>query len=114
MFLLIFFQHFGDISWAITSCTENEAHRYGRFLNAILDDIMHWHSDKAVFDKECGSFPGFKTVFRKESKNNVADQLDYENYRHVVHKWHYSLAKVMFRGKILEKKMSLINNSNRI
>jgi THO complex subunit 2 len=33
------------------SFTENEAHRYGRFLNSIFEDIMRWHGDKAVFEK---------------------------------------------------------------
>ena len=37
------------------------------------------------------------TVFRNPAMgqvNTVADHLDYENYRHVVHKWHFSLTKV--------------------
>lgn len=39
------------------SCTENEAHRYGRFLCALLEDVMRWHGDKNVFEKvRCLSF----------------------------------------------------------
>jgi len=45
--------------------------------------------------QECSNFPGFVTVFRAPGcSTNFADQLDYENYRHVVHKWHYSLTRV--------------------
>lgn len=94
--LICYDRIFSDITWAMTSCTENEAHRYGRFLCAVLDNIMSWHSDKNIYDKECADYPGFVTVFRSPSshQNAVADHLDYENYRHVVHKWHYSLTRV--------------------
>lgn len=46
--------------------------------------------------QECVSYPGFLTVFRatRLDGGNKADQLDYENFRHVVHKWHYMLTKV--------------------
>ncbi|KAL7863770.1 hypothetical protein SRHO_G00127540 [Serrasalmus rhombeus] len=38
---------------------------------------------------------GFLTIFRASGFDggNKADQLDYENFRHVVHKWHYKLTK---------------------
>lgn len=45
------FQIFCDISYTVTSCTENEAHRYGRFLCAALDTIMRWHGNKQCYDK---------------------------------------------------------------
>lgn len=46
--------------------------------------------------QECGNYPGFLTIFRASGFDggNKADQLDYENFRHVVHKWHYKLTKV--------------------
>lgn len=53
-----------DITCCITTCTENEATRYGRFLNALLETVMRWHSDQATFDKECAKYPGFVTKFR--------------------------------------------------
>lgn len=71
------------------SCTENEANHYGRFLNAVLEAVMRWHRDKAIFDKECSKFPGFVTKFCETDPVHV----DYENYRHVCHKWHYRLTK---------------------
>lgn len=48
------------------------------------------------FPKECGNYPGFLTILRATGFDggNKADQLDYENFRHVVHKWHYKLTKV--------------------
>lgn len=47
-----------------------------------------------VFRQECGSYPGFVTVLRA-TNNDKADHLDYENYRHVCHKWQYKLTKVL-------------------
>lgn len=49
-----------------------------------------------VWSQECVNYPGFLTIFRATGFDggNKADQLDYENFRHVVHKWHYMLTKV--------------------
>ena len=61
---------------------------------------FHWILDSnwIVFTvwQECGSYPGFVTVLRATDKrdNDKADHLDYENYRHVCHKWQYKLTKV--------------------
>lgn len=82
-------QIFGDISYTMCSCTENEANHYGRFLNAVLETVMRWHKDKTIFDKECSKYPGFVTKFCETDPVHV----DYENYRHVCHKWHYRLTK---------------------
>lgn len=49
--LLCYDRLFCDITYSVTSCTENEAHRYGRFLNAMLETVMRWHSEKAIFEK---------------------------------------------------------------
>ncbi|TPP51900.1 THO complex subunit 2, partial [Fasciola gigantica] len=85
---------FNDITLPISMCTEDEAHRYGRFLCAVLELVTRWHTSEEIFNQECGQFPGFVTVFRKGSDANTkADQLQYENYRHVVHKWHYRITK---------------------
>ncbi|KAF6779915.1 hypothetical protein AHF37_00650 [Paragonimus kellicotti] len=89
-----FLQIFNDITLPTSMCTEDEAHRYGRFLCAVLELVMRWHSSEELFNNECGQFPGFVTVFRKGSDANTkADQLQFENYRHVVHKWHYRITK---------------------
>ncbi|KAM4695761.1 THO complex subunit 2 [Rhinophrynus dorsalis] len=94
--LLCYDRVFSDIIYTVASCTENEASRYGRFLCCMLETVTKWHSDKATYDKDCGSYPGFVTVLRAsgfDGGTNKADQLDYENFRHVVHKWHYKLTK---------------------
>ncbi|XP_072287393.1 THO complex subunit 2 [Pyxicephalus adspersus] len=93
--LLCYDRVFSDIIYTVASCTENEASRYGRFLCSMLETVTKWHSDRAVYDKDCGSYPGFVTILRASNFDggNKADQLDYENFRHVVHKWHYKLTK---------------------
>eukprot|EP00095_Tigriopus_kingsejongensis_P004528 maker-scaffold532_size145644-snap-gene-0.42 protein:Tk04528 transcript:maker-scaffold532_size145644-snap-gene-0.42-mRNA-1 annotation:"tho complex subunit 2" len=99
--LICFDRIFCDITYTVTSCTENEAHRYGRFLAAMLELVMKWHSKKEIFDEECVSYPGFVTKYRvaqTEQKGGVGgtdDHVDYENYRHVCHKWHYKIAKAL-------------------
>lgn len=42
---------FSDISYSLASCSENEAIRYGRFLQSLLETVMSWHSDRNKFDK---------------------------------------------------------------
>ena len=62
----------------------------------MVETVTRWHSDRATYEKECGNYPGFLTILRATGFDggNKADQLDYENFRHVVHKWHYKLTKV--------------------
>ena len=49
--------------------------------------------------QECVGYPGFVTKFRVADKNGANekpdDHVDYENYRHVCHKWHYKIAKAL-------------------
>ena len=58
---------------------------------------MRWHSDRSIYEKECSCI-GFTTVYKAglQKVTAKADQLDYENYRHVCHKWQYRLAKVWY------------------
>jgi THO complex subunit 2 len=94
--LLCYDRIFCDITYSVTSCTENEATRYGRFLCAMLETVMRWHSDQATFNKECANYPGFVTKFRVSNQFSEAnDHVGYENYRHVCHKWHYKVTKAM-------------------
>ncbi|XP_015792338.1 THO complex subunit 2 [Tetranychus urticae] len=87
--LICYDRIFGDISYTMSSCTENEANHYGRFLCALQETVMRWHKDKLVFEKECAKYPGFVTKFFEKEPAHV----DYESYRHVCHKWHYRLTK---------------------
>ncbi|ODM96311.1 THO complex subunit 2 [Orchesella cincta] len=93
--LICYDRIFCDIIYTVTSCTENEASRYGRFLCALLGTVMRWHGNKAVFEKECARFPGFVTKFRASNSSSAesSDHVDYENFRHVCHKWHYKITK---------------------
>ena len=95
--LICYDRIFCDITYTVTSCTENEANRYGRFLCSKLETVMHWHSSKKIFDEECANYPGFVTKFRvgsqPSSQSETNDQVGFENYRHVVHKWHHKIAK---------------------
>ncbi|KAH0510598.1 THO complex subunit 2 [Microtus ochrogaster] len=93
--LLCYDRVFSDIIYMVASFTENEASRYGRFLCCMLETVTRWHSDRSTYEKECGNYPGFLTILRATGFDggNKADQLDYENFRHVVHKWHYKLTK---------------------
>lgn len=94
--LLCYDRLFCDITYSVTSCTENEANRYGRFLCAMLETVMRWHSEKALFDKECSNYPGFVTKFRVSNQFSEAnDMVGFENYRHVCHKWHYKITKAI-------------------
>ncbi|KAK7097709.1 THO complex subunit 2-like isoform X2 [Littorina saxatilis] len=94
--LICYDRIFCDITYTLTSCTENEGHRYGRFLASALDTIMRWHGSFNIYDKECANYPGFVTVFRKGSdSNNKMDRLDFENFRHVCHKWHFRITKAI-------------------
>ncbi|XP_037543995.1 THO complex subunit 2 isoform X2 [Nematolebias whitei] len=93
--LLCYDRVFSAIIYTVASCTENESHRYGRFLCCMLETVTRWHSDRSVYEKECVNYPGFLTIFRATGWDggNTVDQLNYENFRHVVHKWHYMLTK---------------------
>ncbi|XP_011053050.1 PREDICTED: uncharacterized protein LOC105145294 [Acromyrmex echinatior] len=60
----------------------------------MLETVMRWHSEKAIFDKECSNYPGFVTKFRVSNQFSEAnDMVGFENYRHVCHKWHYKITK---------------------
>lgn len=99
---------FGDISNTMSSCTENEANHYGRFLCAILVIVMRWHKDIKVFEVECAKYPGFVTKFCEKDPVHI----DYESYRHVCHKWHYRLTKAFIlcldSGDYIQIRNSLI------
>ena len=50
-----YFQIFSDVSFTISSLSENEASRYGRFLYTMLEIVSKWHSSKTTYDKVCES-----------------------------------------------------------
>ncbi|XP_071535376.1 THO complex subunit 2 isoform X1 [Panulirus ornatus] len=92
--LICYDRMYCDITYTVASCTEQEAHRYARFLLGTLETVMHWHASQANYEKECANYPGFVTKYRV-SRQEANDYVDYENYRHVVHKWHYKITKAL-------------------
>ncbi|VDK68981.1 unnamed protein product [Litomosoides sigmodontis] len=89
---------FNDIGAILATLTENEANCLGRFLSLVLEAVQHWHSDKAVFDKECYRFPGFMTKLHMrntEATNteSISDGMNYESYRTLCHKWQYRMTR---------------------
>ncbi|XP_057313993.1 THO complex subunit 2-like [Hydractinia symbiolongicarpus] len=107
--LICFDRTFSDVSYIVASLTENEASRYGRFLCAMLRMVSRWHGDKKLYDKECSRFPGFLTILRA-TNSEKASYLDYENFRHVCHKWQYKLTKALILG-IESKDYTQIRNT---
>lgn len=80
--LLFYDRLFCDITFAVMSCTEDEANRFGRFLCAVLENIMRWHKSKETFDKECSNTPGFQTKFRSGNElSEDNDNVHFENFR---------------------------------
>merc|ERR1712045_976228 len=66
----------------------------------MLGIVMRWHKSKDVFEQECAGYPGFVTKFRvttadAQGDKDSKDHVDFENYRHVVHKWHFKIAKAL-------------------
>lgn len=112
--LLCYDRVFLDITNAVASCTENEANRYGLLLCSMLETVSRWHSDKAIFDKECAFFPGFVTKFKVAAmaSDSAVDHVDYENYRHVCHKWHFKITKSLLKcldsGEYVQIRNSLL------
>lgn len=57
---------------------------------------MRWHTDEAVFNKECTNYPGFVTKFRVSNQYCEANDLvGFENYRHVCYKWHCKITRAI-------------------
>uniref|UniRef100_K1QG84 THO complex subunit 2 n=1 Tax=Magallana gigas TaxID=29159 RepID=K1QG84_MAGGI len=76
--------------------TASDAVYCAKFIHILHDLKTPNFSTLICCDRECAAYPGFVTVFRKGTDSvNIADQLDYENYRHVCHKWHFRITKAM-------------------
>lgn len=50
-------QVFSAIIYTVASCTENESHRYGRFLCCMLETVTRWHSDRSTYEKVSSCLP---------------------------------------------------------
>eukprot|EP00039_Didymoeca_costata_P006912 m.94541 g.94541 ORF g.94541 m.94541 type:complete len:1452 (+) comp13451_c0_seq1:1253-5608(+) len=89
----------GDVTCTVTSCTPDEARRYGRFLSETLKLLWHWHSSEEVYARCCTGHPGFYAFYitgnRKELQGKTTETIKYEDYRHMCHKWHRNMTKAM-------------------
>ncbi|CAK9291840.1 unnamed protein product [Gordionus sp. m RMFG-2023] len=69
--LICFDRIFCDVTYIMISLTENEAARYGIFLNSLMETALSWHSTYDNYKKECIGFPGFNVL-----KNNPSSTID--------------------------------------
>jgi THO complex subunit 2 len=86
-----YFQFFREYTPFVVGLSENEANCFGRFTFLLLEMVMRWHSDKAIYDKECLCFPGF--LINDKSLNDC--QFTYDRYRSICHLWHVRITKVI-------------------
>ncbi|KAJ1969863.1 THO2 plays a role in transcriptional elongation [Dispira parvispora] len=97
--LVMYDQLFIDITGIVFSRTEMEAHCYGEFLNTCLQRLTEWFLDESLFTKHTrgDGLHGFQKRWLPNSRLqptapvNPEDLLQYEDYRHVMLKWHVKL-----------------------
>ncbi len=102
---------FASIACTVSSCTSNEAQRYGRFIGETLALLARWHGSKDIFDKECDDHPSFREDLRVGGVVQNA-QITYENFRHLCYQWHQRLTKatifLLDSGEYVLQKNTLI------
>ncbi|CAG0913812.1 unnamed protein product [Notodromas monacha] len=84
-----------DVGRTLSTLTEDEATRYGKFLLEILSITSKWHK-KENFPQKPEEYPGFLTRIVRDPRNEA--YLSYEDYRHLCHKWHYKMGKGFITG----------------
>ena len=103
-----------DVRLLITSHTADEARRYGRFLAENMRTLARWHKSADVYKSSCFGFPGFqtKTVSTKagEDGKKTTKNIGYEDFRHVMHKWHSKLTSA-FKHLLTSKDYTMITNA---
>lgn len=80
-----------EIDRVIFLSSEYEAKTYGRFMNQILVHLARLHANKDIFEKE--AVPSHLIGFRKEWRD-TPKLLEYEDFRHLMYKWHTRLFRV--------------------
>ncbi|KAJ1984161.1 THO2 plays a role in transcriptional elongation [Dimargaris verticillata] len=96
---------FQDISGPLLTCTESEAHCLGRFLHDCLETLMTWYDSSLLYETKAkgNGLPGFQkrwptqTIPASDTPPRVADEdlLQYDDYHHVLIKWHLKLHKAI-------------------
>ncbi|KIH49931.1 hypothetical protein ANCDUO_19993, partial [Ancylostoma duodenale] len=79
---------FIDVLPLICALTENEANAMGTFLQILLSHAQRWHSDSAIFEKECEGFPG---LVSKTRQDKTTESVNYESFRRLCFKWQMRL-----------------------
>ncbi|KAK6034372.1 hypothetical protein COOONC_28123, partial [Cooperia oncophora] len=79
---------FIDVLPLICALTENEANAIGTFLQILLCHAQRWHSDSAIFEKECDGFPG---LISKTRQDKTTESVNYESFRRLCFKWQMRL-----------------------
>ncbi|KAI0750889.1 transcription factor/nuclear export subunit protein 2-domain-containing protein [Daedaleopsis nitida] len=94
-------EHIGVV---VFSCSEYEAHNYGRFLLGVLTDVQKWYQDEQLFNQENRSKSGGTTILlpglqmRFSATRGVLTQDDlvsWEAYKQIARKWHKRLGKAL-------------------
>ncbi|RDB20480.1 THO complex subunit 2 [Hypsizygus marmoreus] len=91
----------GDhVKVVLFSCSEYEAHNYGRFLLGVLSDLYKWHQDEQLYHADNRTTIRGKVVFhpgfqRTWTNKPVVESalLDFAGFRMILRKWHRKLAK---------------------
>ncbi|KAF9903789.1 THO complex subunit 2 [Linnemannia zychae] len=95
-----------EIDRIIFLSSEHEAKTYGRFMNQVLSHLAQMHANKDTFEKAVAShLPGFRKEWRETPK-----LLEYEDFRHLMYKWHTRLFRV-FVGMLDSKEYMRIKNT---
>lgn len=89
----------GDhVKVVLFSCSEYEAHNYGRFLLGILSDMDKWHTDEQLYNADNRSkvngtlHPGFRRnwINKPAAPDTI---LEWADFQRVLRKWHKKLGK---------------------
>ncbi|TDL29757.1 hypothetical protein BD410DRAFT_710827 [Rickenella mellea] len=88
----------------IFSCSESEAHNYGRFLKGILKDLYHWHKNEKAFDeanrlKDGGKnllLPGFQKRWSNDWPSSPDDLIRWSDFKSFLKKCHRKLGRQSF------------------
>lgn len=71
----------------VFECTAREAENFGRFLNELLKELLNWHADKAVYEKNALGAKRQLLGF-SHFKNGARVILEHEDFRILLFKWH--------------------------
>ncbi|KAF5387899.1 hypothetical protein D9615_000104 [Tricholomella constricta] len=91
----------GDhVKVVLFSCSEYEAHNYGRFLAGILQDLYKWHLDEQLYLADNRTKIGGKTIYHPGMQRSYRDKtvtldnlLDWPSFQRILRKWHKKLGK---------------------